>query len=326
MPESELEYDAEGKVVGCHYAHQDEAHQLIEEFMLTANEAVAGKLADVGVAFLRRIHPPPDALRLKAFADFVRSLGVELEDYRSRFELQRILKLTENDPRRAAIHYALLRSLKEAYYGPEDEGHFALASEDYCHFTSPIRRYPDLTVHRLLDGLIRRGKAGSAEGDLVALGEQCSGLERRAAKAERELKKLKLLDYMATRIGDVIPMVVTGVEDFGVFAQGVEVPAEGLVHVRNLPPDAYRFDRSTMTLAGRREGNAFRLGDKIDCIVTKVDRELRSIDLRIAPGASHQAAPKLSKSAKGDRPRGAKRGGSKGAGRGKAPRKGKRRR
>jgi ribonuclease R len=295
MPEAELEYDAEGRITGCHYHHQTESQRLIEEFMLTANEAVAEKLTDAGILFLRRIHPHPDPLKLKAFSLFAKSLGLKIENEQSRFDLQKVLQDTLGDPRQPAVHFALLRSLKEATYGPEREGHFALASEHYCHFTSPIRRYPDLDVHRLLDRLIRKGKAGADEQELIKLGEHCSITERRAAKAERELVKVKLLEYMRRRIGETIPMIVTGVEEYGLFCQGEDVPADGLLHVRNLPQDFYNLDRATMTLSGRRQGNSYRLGSRLLCVIHRVDVAGRMLDLRISsdqPRPSPPVSPK----------------------------------
>src|SRR5262245_40184612 len=157
MPEAELEYDEQGRVTGGHFRTHDVSHQIVEEFMLAANEAVAEHLDSLHVPFLRRVHPDPDPFRLSAFADFARSLGYKMPTDFDRFALQRILEQSADKPERYAVHYALLRSLKQAVYSPEDEGHYALASDDYCHFTSPIRRYPDLTIHRQLDQWLKKG-------------------------------------------------------------------------------------------------------------------------------------------------------------------------
>src|SRR5205807_477653 len=135
MPEVELEYDEQGRVTGAHFLKHDVSHQLIEEFMLAANEAVAGQLAQLGVPFLRRVHPAPEPKKLEAFADFARSLGYKIERETDRFALQRILERSAGKPDAYAVHYALLRSLKQAVYSPEEEGHYALASNTYCHFT-----------------------------------------------------------------------------------------------------------------------------------------------------------------------------------------------
>jgi len=180
----------------------------------------------------------------------------------------------------------VLRSLTRAVYGPQEEGHYALASDRYCHFTSPIRRYPDLTVHRALD-MIAAGRRPPAEG-LPQLGEQCSDLERRAEAAERELVKLKLLLFLASRRGLELDAVVTGVEAFGIFVQGVELPAEGLVPLESLPEDSYSHDRTAHRLSGRRAGQTFRLGDRMRVAVDRVDLERRTLEFRIAgPGAGH---------------------------------------
>src|SRR5207248_10711384 len=164
----------------AHFRKHGLSHQIIEECMLAANEAVAAHLNSLDVAFLRRVHPNPDPHKLAAFAGFARSLGYKMPTDFDRFALQRILEKSATRPDVYAVHYALLRSLKQAVYSPVDEGHYALASEDYCHFTSPIRRYPDLTVHRQLDRWLRKKRAGAALPELVTLGEHCSKMERRA--------------------------------------------------------------------------------------------------------------------------------------------------
>src|SRR5207237_4422840 len=151
--------------------------------------------------FLRRVHPAPEPTKLESFADFARSLGYKMERNVDRFTLQRVLQKAADKPEAYAVHYALLRSLKQAVYSPEEEEHYALASSTYCHFTSPIRRYPDLSVHRLLERAMRTGHAGSDAVELAALGEHCSKTERRAEAAERQLVRIKLLTYLSERIG-----------------------------------------------------------------------------------------------------------------------------
>ena len=284
MPETDLEFDTHGRVTGAHFHPRTVSHQVIEEFMLVANEAVAEHLADQESAFLRRVHAPPDPLKLKDFCEFARILGydVNVKQALDRFQLQRILEESAKRPEVHAVHYALLRSMKRAQYGPQEEGHYALASNCYCHFTSPIRRYPDLTIHRLLDNLLRTGRAGSDIAELTALGEHCSFTERRADEAERDLIKIKLLDYLSTRIGSEMAAVITGVQDFGFFAEGQELPAEGLVHVSTLTDDYYYYDGMSHSLIGRRSKRRFRLGDKVKVKVARVDVERRQLDFRVA--------------------------------------------
>ena len=279
MPEVKIDLDRDGRVSGAHVVENTESHQIIEEFMLAANEAVARMLAAAGAGFLRRIHPAPDPRKLRQLTEFVSELGFEVDTLESRFELQRLLDMARGRPEEHAVHYAVLRSLSRAAYGPQEDGHYALASECYCHYTSPIRRYPDLTVHRGLD-LLARGRRAAADG-LDQLGQECSVLERRAEAAERELVKLKLLIFLSSRTGQEMEAVVTGVEPFGLFVQGLELPAEGLVAAESLPDDTYRFDRASHSLVGRRAGNAFRLGDRVRVRVFRVDLDRRSLDFRL---------------------------------------------
>jgi ribonuclease R len=284
MPEVKIDLDRDGRVAGAHVVENTESHQIIEEFMLSANEAVAGSLAAANAPFLRRIHPTPDMRKLRQLTEFVTELGFEVDSLESRFELQRLLDMARGRPEEHAVHYAVLRSLTRAAYGPQEDGHYALASDCYCHFTSPIRRYPDLTVHRAL-AAVAKGKRPPAEG-LIQLGQDCSDLERRAEAAERELVKLKLLLFLSSRIGEEMDAVVTGVEAFGIFVQGLGLPAEGLVPLDALPDDSYRYDRASHTLSGRRAGQSYRLGDRLRVAVDRVDLDRRELNFRLVGGRS----------------------------------------
>ena len=282
MPEAVLEYDADGRVSGAHFADNGLSHQIIEEFMLAANEAVAEHFTRYEVPFLRRVHPAPNEEKLEAFAQFADLLGYPVKRAQDRFELQRVLTATADKPERAAVHFALLRSLKQATYSPVQDEHYALASKHYCHFTSPIRRYPDLQVHRLLDKWIKTGTASANTEELAALGEHCSKMERRAETAERELVKLRLLTYLSTRLGEQLDAVITGVADYGFFAQCERFPAEGLIHISSLVDDYYWYDDAAHTLEGRRTKRRFRLGDRVRVEVARVDLQRRMLDLRLA--------------------------------------------
>jgi ribonuclease R len=282
MPETELEYDDKGRVSGAHFRKHDISHQMIEECMLAANEAVAAHIDGLGASFLRRVHPAPDPHKMSAFADFARSLGYKMPTDFDRFALQRILEKSATRPDQYAVHYSLLRSLKQAVYSPEDEEHYALASANYCHFTSPIRRYPDLTVHRQIGQWLRTGRCGGDETELIALGDHCSKMERRAENAERELVKLKLLAYMDERLGTELDVIITGVADYGFFGQAVEVPVEGLVHISTLTSDYYHYEEATHSLTGKRSNRRYRLGDKVRVTVVRVDMQRRQLDFRVA--------------------------------------------
>ncbi|MCA9142073.1 MAG: ribonuclease R [Planctomycetales bacterium] len=282
LPEVKIDLDDDGKVSGAHLSKNTESHQIIEEFMLAANEAVATLLSDKELYFLRRVHSNPDPLKLKNLAQFMRELGIECESLESRFEIKRVVELAVGKPEEHAVHYAVLRAMKKAVYSPEVEGHYALNSRNYCHFTSPIRRYPDLTIHRMIEAIVR-GKTPPNDFDQQALlGEHCSEREQRAASAERELIKVKLLTYLSSRVGEQMDAVITGVERFGLFACGRELPADGLIHISSLQDDTYQFDADTHSLVGRRAGNSFRLGDLIRVEIAHVDVDRRSLDFRIA--------------------------------------------
>ena len=303
LPEVVIDLDDDGRVSGAHTTENTESHQVIEEFMLAANEAVAQYLVDEKLYLLRRIHEAPSEAKLTELTQFVKQLGIDCDSLQDRFELKRVVEDTEHLPQSYAIHFAILRSMQKAIYSPKEAGHFALASEAYCHFTSPIRRYPDLVIHRMVGDLIDRKRPPADFDRLSATGKHCSDLEKRAADAERELKKLKLLSFMEKRVGETLTAIVTGVEAFGIFAQGVEIPAEGLVPVSKLPPDKYQFDRPSKTLNGFRSQNQFRLGDRVEVQVDLVDLDKRIMEFKlirkldqVSPSALPKKPGKRSKS------------------------------
>jgi ribonuclease R len=281
LPEVKIDLDKNGRVSGAHVVENTESHQIIEEFMLAANEAVASLLRDREVNFLRRVHEQPDPRKLVALTRFVRELGIPCESLESRFEIKRVVELVKERPESHAVNYAVLRSMQKAMYSPDDDGHYALHSRDYCHFTSPIRRYPDLTVHRIFDALIRGKKPTGTYDELAALGEHCSEREQRAAHAERELVKMKLLAHLKGKIGEELDAIITGVEQFGLFAQGIELPAEGFIHIRTLRDDHYHFDRASHTLSGHRSDNQFRLGDLVRVKIALVDVDRRELEFSL---------------------------------------------
>ena len=252
--------------------------------MLAANIAVAEVLTAKEIPYLRRIHGHPDELRLKSFQEFCQGLGYELENFQSRAALQQVIRDAAGQADERAVNFALLRAMKQAEYSPEALGHYALSEDHYCHFTSPIRRYPDLTIHRIV-GELASGRKPKREGmgELLQLGKNCSLTERRAEKAERELKRIKLLRYMESRVGEELDAFITGVESFGMFCQGVKIPVEGMVHISSLGDDFYTYDQTTRTLTGDRTKRQYRLGDAVRVIVTAVELDRRQLDLRVIP-------------------------------------------
>ncbi len=305
MPELTIDLNPNGQVTGAHLAENTESHQIIEEFMLAANEAVAEMLHDQGLLFLRRVHGSPDPRKLKALTEFVKELDLPTESLESRFALQDLLKTVQGDSRERAVNYAVLRSMQRAIYSPEEAGHYALASDCYCHFTSPIRRYPDLTIHRLIDAVNRGRPPEQHLGELFTLGDHCSEREQRATAAERELKKVKLLHYLEDKVGTKLKGIVTGVESFGLFVMGTELPAEGFVHISALSDDYYKYDKVGHVIQGFRSGNTYRLGDTVQVAVASVNVERRELDFRIL------SKPGKATGKKSDKPRPSKPGDSK---------------
>lgn len=278
VPEVKIDLDKNGKVKGAHVVAYTESHQIIEEFMLAANQAVATWLDDQELQFLHRIHPPPDRRKLRQLEMFCKDLRLPVTTVESRRDIQRVLDLVAGTPLENAVNFSVLKSMNKAIYGPNREGHYALDMEHYCHFTSPIRRYPDLTVHRLVQNLLDKKKTPDESfAVLLRLGFHCSDQERNAAQAERELVQLKLLHFMKKQVGTTMRVIVNRVFIDGLFARGIELPIDGYLPVTSLPGDKYRFERRGQMLVGFKEGNQFRLGDELTVKVTKVDLRERQL-------------------------------------------------
>ena len=297
LPEVKIELNKDGVVCGAHESSHDESHQIIEEFMLAANTAVATKLMDADIMFIRRVHGSPDPIKLKAFSEFADSLGLEVSPNPSRFELQKTLSEVRGKPFEQALSFALLRSMKAAEYTGLVNGHFALAIENYCHFTSPIRRYPDLTVHRLFEKVIegKTKKIGLSQIETIKLGAHCSGMERRAAQAERELTRVKLLMLLATKTEETFSAVITGVEKFGIFCRCEKYPVDGFVHVSNLAKgERLDYDRATYSMTARQSGRVYRMGDRVLVRIALIDPDERTLHWELVEGGkpSRSSGPK----------------------------------
>ncbi len=288
LPEPRILLDVEGVMTGIAVEPRNRAHRMIEEFMLAANEAVAGHLERAGAPCLYRVHEQPDPAKVEALAEFASALGYRLgaDPERVRPEdVRRLVDAAEGRPEHAVLSQVALRSLKQARYSAENAGHFGLAAPVYAHFTSPIRRYPDLALHRLLRAHRRgdrRAVARAGEG-LEDLAAACSKLEREAEAAERELLEWKKISFMKGREGDAFDGIVTGVARFGLFVQLRETLAEGLVRVERLGADRFELLDRRMELRAERTGRAIRLGDAVRVVVDRVDPVLRRLDLSLDP-------------------------------------------
>ena len=296
LPEPKLVLGASGEMTGIVATERLDSMRLVEEFMLAANEAVAARLSRAGMRALFRIHEQPDPERVQEFAELVASFGyrvpANLDAIRPQ-DFQLVLRQIEGRPEEKLVSYLLLRTMKLARYHEENLGHFGLATEMYAHFTSPIRRYPDLVVHRALRAL----RQGSAEGfttqlpaNLGEMGRHLSDMERRATEAERELVEWKKVRFMTDKLGEVYQGYVTGVQAFGLFVELEEIYVQGLVHVSSMTDDYYRFDERAHALKGENTRQVYRLGDEVEVQVVRVDLERRTIDFALVDVLRRAAA------------------------------------
>ena len=282
LPEPQILLDVEGVMTGIVVEPRNHAHRMIEEFMLVTNEAVASHLEGKNTACMYRVHDSPDPTKLSALARFVEGFGLQLNTDGETIEpgqIQRMLDRAQGRPEYRVISQVTLRSMRQARYTPENTGHFGLASPAYAHFTSPIRRYPDLVVHRQLRAT-RRGRPGRSESSLplADVAESSSTLERNAEAAERELLVWKKVAFIAGSIGDEFDGIVTGVVRFGLFVQLVDNLVEGLVRVELLGEEWFEFDEGRFELRGTDSDKVYRLGDRIRVRVDRVDRPLLRVD------------------------------------------------
>jgi ribonuclease R len=285
LPEPEIVLGPEGEIEAVIAAERNVAHRIIEEFMLLANETVARHLEQAGIPAVYRVHDAPDPVKVREFEAFIGTLGYSLaappSGPRPR-HFQRLVEQMRGRPEERAIAFLMLRTMTQARYDKVNGGHFGLAAPTYTHFTSPIRRYPDLVVHRLLRevrrGPVTESRHAALEERLPAVARQASDRERRAVEAERELVQWKKVRFMADKVGEEFDGYVTAVSAFGFFVGLVEHFVEGLVHVSSMADDYYRYEERAHTLRGENMGKSYRLGDRVRVQVARVDLDLRRID------------------------------------------------
>ena len=300
LPEPLLEFDEFGEMTGVTRAPRNIAHRLIEEFMLAANEAVASHLEAAGVPMIYRIHERPDPKRVLEFEDIAAHFGYSLSagaapvkrckdttvaldnpNLTSR-SYQKLVAKIAGKPEERILSYLMLRSLKQARYSEQNVGHFALAAASYTHFTSPIRRYPDLMVHRALAGLMDNS---AYEANMRRIADASSESERRAAEAERELVEWKKVKFMIDRVGDEFAALIISTTRFGFFAELEEMFIEGLVPMETIQGDRYRYHENTRRIIGERSRKQLSIGDKVRVRLDRVDAVEKKLQFSlIQPG------------------------------------------
>ncbi|MDG2107050.1 MAG: ribonuclease R [Woeseiaceae bacterium] len=303
LPQTKFKLNNDGEIDHIKVVSRNDAHRLIEECMIAANVAAAKFLKQHKIPGLYRIHSKPDADRFNELRLYLTSLGLKVPhpDHVEPRHFSQLIEQIMDRPDSAAITMAMLRSLAHAEYSPSNIGHFGLALESYAHFTSPIRRYPDLLVHRAIRHIIRDGKVGKynySTRDMERLGAITSAHEKRAEVVTRDVEAWLKCRYMEGHLGEEYDGIITGVMTFGVFVQIPELMTDGLVHVTSLSNDYYKFDAGSQRLIGEHSGHYYGLGGKIRIQVHKVDMQARKIDFRPVVDKFGKAAKKGSLSRK----------------------------
>jgi ribonuclease R len=289
LPEAEVILTEFGQIEDIVALERNVAHRIIEEFMLLANETVATHLVVHDVPALHRVHEPPDAKKVADFETFITTLGYSLAARDQRVtpkDFQKLIGRMRGTPEERPISALMLRTMQKAKYDAASLGHFGLAAEHYTHFTSPIRRYPDLVVHRMLRESRHTTMSVARRDELIdelpEIARHTSEMERRADDAERELLQWKKVRFMADKVGDEFDGYVTGVAPFGLFIELVDHYVEGLVHISSMADDYYRFIEQLHVLKGENTKKTYRLGDRVRVQVVRIDLERRQIDLGLA--------------------------------------------
>ena len=286
LPEAQVLLDLQGRPENIVRSERNLAHRLIEEFMLAANEAVAFWLVEQREPMVFRVHEAPTEGKMIAFQEFIayfnQGISLPVEGVKPKL-LQKLLDRVAGQPEEHVINHVLLRSLPQAYYSVNNLGHFGLAADHYCHFTSPIRRYPDLAVHRILKMKLSGRPKGKAERgvSLAEIAQRSSSTERRAMEAERDIVNLKKCQFVVDKVGETYHGMVTSVHAFGFFVELQEIYVEGLVHVSSLGDDFYQYEEDRHRLIGMNRRREFCIGTPVEVRVHKVDLDRREIDFRL---------------------------------------------
>jgi len=312
FPEVKVLVDKQGHPVRLERIENDESHQLIEEFMLAANEAVARELKKRAVPTVYRVHENPDPEKLAEYREFVLTFNYKVGDLTHRTELQRLLASIRGKPEEQALKVALLKSLKRARYAPQPLGHYGLAKANYLHFTSPIRRYADLVVHRALgrarspsapDGLPqKRDPYGPGVGEIASIAEHISITERTAADAENDAAQMKKLEFFQRQLDQRNPQIfrasIVDVRNYGLMVELPDALITGLIHVSSLTDDFYLFEPVRRQLIGRRSRKRFSVGDELSVFVARVDAFKRQVDFAIVTASQALTRKRYSKERK----------------------------
>lgn len=283
IPESQFIFDENGMAIGVEKRERNDAHRLIEDFMVLANEVIAKEFHEKGLPFVYRVHEAPRKEKLRNALDFIKGLGLRVPNIPNVIEpeyYQTLLKLIDGHEYTETVNKILLRSMQKARYTNQNLGHFGLALENYCHFTSPIRRYPDLTIHRIIKEYLHKKKFSKVRKEelttfVYEAGEQSSATERNADSAERDVDDLWKAYLMKDHIGEVFEGIITSVTSYGLFV-GLENSVEGLLRIEDLPQDEYLFMEKSLKLKGSKF--VFSIGDKIDVIVANANIFTRKVD------------------------------------------------